>query len=175
MKAVKASKKTPVQDVRYVLDELLARAGRLTAQVTSLEREMERRIAQIQAEFTGPMERFRAELSGVDEQIKKIAAEHDAELFPPPEEEPESWVRLRYGTIIRSIERRVKRARGVLQKLEALGHMDAVKIAKSVDWAKLESWPDEDLEAVGTERVVRTVYGYNLKQDQIHEPQEAVG
>ena len=143
-----------------ILDELLAEAGRLTVELRDLEDEMKRRLAAVRAEYEEPIQKWKAELDRVDKEIKKTAKAHEGDLFDASQ--PECWVRLRNGTLIRSVEIRVKRARGVLERLEALGRLDAVKIAKSVDWSKLETWPDAELEAVGTERVERVRYGYDL-------------
>lgn len=149
------------------LDDLLAEASRLTVELRDMEAELERRLAEVRAEYGRSIDWWKTELGRIDKAIKKLAKQNDGVLFPA--EEAESWVRLRNGTLIRTIEERVKRARGVLERLEALGKVEAIKVAKSVDWSKLEAWPDEDLAVVGTERVVRVRYGYDVGAS--HEPQ----
>jgi phage host-nuclease inhibitor protein Gam len=160
-------------NVVEAIDALLLDAGRLSVQLQSIEDEMERRLADVRAEYAQQIERCKAELDRLDKTIKKQAKRHDAELFPT--DEPESWLRLRHGTLIRTIEQRVKRARGVLEHLEELGRLEAVKVAKSVDWAVLETWPDPDLEAVGTERVVQIRYGYDVGIGGAHEQAKTAG
>lgn len=160
MKRGKIGEKRGKSDPRPVLEALLAEASSLTGELRDLESEMEQRLAAVRAEYEERIRTWKAELDRVDKEIKKTAKAHEAELFDASQ--PESWVRLRHGTLIRSVEIRVKRARGVLERLEALGRLDAVKVAKSVDWSKLETWPDAELEAVGTERVERVRYGYDL-------------
>lgn len=164
---MKQQKNTIVESI----DALLCDACRLTGELRSIEDEMEQRMAAVRAEYAEQIERCKAQLDRLDKTIKKQAKRYDAELFPADEEE--SWLRLRHGTLIRSIEKRVKRARGVLERLEELGRLEAVKVVKSVDWAVLETWLDSDLEAAGTERVIQIRYGYDVGG--AHEQAETAG
>lgn len=47
--------------------------------------------------------------------------------------------------------------------LEELGYVDGIKIEKSVNWDEIEKWSDERLTAIGTERVTKEEFGYDLR------------
>lgn len=70
---------------------------------------------------------------------------------------------LRSGSLFERVELRVRRARGVLEALERLGPSEAVKIAKSVDWDRLEQLSDEELAALGTDRKEKREYTYEVR------------
>ena len=48
-------------------------------------------------------------------------------------------------------------------KLKAMGFPEAARVAKSVDWDLLSSWPDERLFMVGTHRRVKEEFSNELK------------
>jgi len=66
------------------------------------------------------------------------------------------------GALLHKIERRVKRTRKMLERLEAIEAEDAIKIVKSVDWDVIEKWTYERLIEVGTERVKKETFAYKL-------------
>jgi len=71
-------------------------------------------------------------------------------------------VDLRFGALLYAIEKRVKRAKDVLQRLEEIGAEEAIIVTKSVDWDVLEGWTDERLIEVGTERKRTEKYSYEV-------------
>jgi hypothetical protein len=99
-------------------------------------------------------------LSRLETELKTLAREHHPDFFGESES---CRVELPHGALLFALERRVKRARGVLENLKAEGFTQAVKIAESVDWDLLETWPEERLWLVGTERKTKEVYAYEVK------------
>ena len=67
------------------------------------------------------------------------------------------------GSVICRVIPWVVRAKGLLERLIAAGRMDGVRTVRSPDYDALETWPDEDLEAVGTRRTDRREYEYEVK------------
>ena len=49
-----------------------------------------------------------------------------------------------------------------MQLLEQLGYTDGIKIEKRVNWAEIEKWSDEKLAAIGTERIEKEEFGYEI-------------
>jgi len=96
-------------------------------------------------------------LSVLDKALNVLVKRNQAVIF-----DGNDRVDLSHGALLRSIEERVRRARGVLERLEALGMTGAVKVVKSVDWDQLEKWPDARLMEVGTERVRKEVFSYDV-------------
>lgn len=72
---------------------------------------------------------------------------------------------LPHGALLYGLSHPVIRRKGVTpERLEELGYTEAVKIVKSVDWDRLETWPEARLLLVGTERKAKEVFAYELKE-----------
>lgn len=144
---------------------ILAEADRLLLELGETERELDRLTAAMEAEVArlrevwvqrlAPLEQAKKRL---EDEVLGLAKRHREELFPGP-----SWrVELRHGALLYEVERRVKRAKGMLEKLKEAGFLEAIRVAESVDWDRLESWPEERLRLVGTARVTKERYAYEV-------------
>ncbi len=141
-------------------DLLLVKLGRTQRELHYLQAEMER-------EMTRLRESWQARLAPLEERQEQMAAalltlakEHKEELF-----RGESCrLDLPHGALLYEVQRRVKRVRGLLDRLKEQGFLEAIKVAESVDWDRLEAWPEERLRQVGTKRVVKEVFGYEVKE-----------
>jgi len=68
------------------------------------------------------------------------------------------------GALVFQVSRHVKKVKSLTwERLEAEGFPEAVRVAKSVDWDLLETWPEEKLIMVGTDRVKKEIYDYEVK------------
>jgi len=73
--------------------------------------------------------------------------------------------RLPGGSVMLRLEKRVKRIKGMLERLREAGLQAAIKYAKAfVDWDLVEKFPDEDLERLGTERVEKEKFSYEIRR-----------
>ena len=73
-------------------------------------------------------------------------------------------VDLPQGALIFQMSRHVKKVKSLTwEALEEAGFPEAVRVVKSVDWDLLETWPEEKLIMVGTERVKKENYSYEVK------------
>lgn len=72
-------------------------------------------------------------------------------------------VHLRNGSVWHRVVEVVKKARNVtVDLLERLGYIDGIRIEKSVNWDEISKWTDEKLAAIGTERVIKEEFGYDV-------------
>ena len=71
-------------------------------------------------------------------------------------------VRLENGVLIYNKEEKVKIPRDAVSRAEAEGLTDAIKIAKSLDRAVVETWPDEKLFLIGAERKLKDKFSYEI-------------
>jgi len=126
-------------------------------------------LAEIEARYTEELEALKAKyyadieqrkeyIRRLELQIEKFAKKHMEELFKETD-----YVDTEIGRLIYQAKVAVKRAKGVLEKLEQLGWQEAIIIEKKVNWDELEKWADEKLIACGTERVVKEKIIYELK------------
>lgn len=68
------------------------------------------------------------------------------------------------GSVMLKMERRVTKIKGMLEKLKSEGLTQAVKVAKEVvDWDVVEKFDDDTLAKLGTERLDKACFSYELK------------
>ena len=111
--------------------------------------------------------------------LKAFEAKNKWELFAPPTLAPHSIkTALPGGELFYSLEEHVVRPRkvDVLANIEAYAELEiyglgdyqgfarAIKIAKSVDWDLLKTWPQERLLMVGTEKKPKEVFTFELRE-----------
>lgn len=135
------------------LTTLLSLKSRLSDAEARAQVEMENVRARYEAEVAG----LKIEYKAQGKQLVKLMKQQTGDIF-----DGRDRVDLAHGSLLHSIERRVKRARGVLGNLKKLKIVDAIKVVESVDWDKLEKWPVEKLVLVGTERIREEQYSYEL-------------
>lgn len=131
--------------------------ARLTEKLSDLERRRTVAIQEIDAMYGPEIQVLRPSLDITEANIRSYLRKHQAAIFGDGDR-----IETTMGSAIRAVITRVRKARGVLEKLKTLG-LGAVKIAESVDWDELEKWPDEQLGAVGTNRVTKVEFNYELK------------
>jgi hypothetical protein len=73
-------------------------------------------------------------------------------------------VDLATGSILLKTESRVKRIKKMLEKLKKAGFVDAIKIVESVDWDIIEKWDAGKLGLVGTGKIPKLIFGYEVKK-----------
>jgi len=139
-------------------DKLLALIADAEAQLEGVQGEVNAALEQVKARYQERVSLAGDVLKGLEKELRAHMKKRRGVLFDGSDR-----VDLEHGALLHKIEPRVKRARGVLDKLEAFGFDDAIKIAKSVDWDVLEEWPAEKLVAVGTERVQKETFEYETK------------
>lgn len=144
-------------------DRLLAEIAHLKRVRANVEREAQAEIEQVKARWHPHINYAGIKLQEAEAKLKALAKAHRAELF-----DGRDRVDLEHGALLFGVSQRVKRAKAVtVEALKALGQIGraAVRVVESVDWDALEKWPDERLIEIGTERVRREAFAYELKED----------
>lgn len=77
----------------------------------------------------------------------------------------EERVEVEHGSLLFTIEERVRKAKWVLENLKEHGFTEAVKVVESVDWDALDKWSKEKLALVGTERKRKEVFSWEIKEE----------
>ena len=136
-------------------DELLGLIAEAECRIQEIQAHANEKISKIKEEYSQKLERVQADLKKLQKELKGHMKRRQHIFFDGIDR-----VDLDHGALLYRLEARVKRARGVLEKLEEHGFDEAVKIAKSVDWDVLEAWPAEKLVLVGTARVQKELFEY---------------
>jgi phage host-nuclease inhibitor protein Gam len=155
MQAKKAKKMT--NELIYKIESLLSAIKEEKEALSKVEAEYERELEVLKAKYYPEIEQRKNALKNLEQELEKFAKAYAGKLFQDGD-----IVELSIGRIIREIKIAVKRARGVLKKLEQLGWDEAIIIQKKVNWDVLETWPEEKLIACGTERVIKVKITYEL-------------
>ena len=129
--------------------------GRLKTK--AIQDEAEAEIAKIRGKYVAEIKDLESIIQTLDKKIKTLCKYEREELFAETQR-----VELQHGALLYHAEWKIKRARGVLDKLEELGMTEAIKVSKSVRWDVLEKWTDEKLFLVGTERKLKESFSYEL-------------
>ena len=141
------------------IDEYLSKIREEKEELSKLEEAFNRELEALQNKYYPHIERHKALLKSYEADLEKLAKSFAHELFVDSD-----LIELRNGRLIREEKEAVKRARGVLERLEKLGWNEAIIATKKVNWSVLETWPEEKLIACGTERVKKTKIVYELKE-----------
>jgi phage host-nuclease inhibitor protein Gam len=143
------------------VDQLLGQIARAQLELTRINYDWDAAIQELERQYGEKAKEVKQRLAQLEKQLNKEAKAAKGELFRSENDRLE----LTNGALIYSVSQRVKRAKAVTpERLEELGYTDGVRIEKRVKWEALESWPEEKLIAVGTERVRKENIDYETKE-----------
>ena len=97
-------------------------------------------------------------LALLEKELIALCKEHSKEIFKGSDKTD-----LPTGVLLHSKFKWVTRKKGVFEKIEAAGFERLLKIAKSVDWDEVDKLDDESLAEIGTGRVHKETFSYELK------------
>ncbi|MBI5580808.1 MAG: host-nuclease inhibitor Gam family protein [Deltaproteobacteria bacterium] len=152
--------KKEIDPVRRQLDALLALIRTKQAAIEAIKQEMTARIEAITAEYKPGIEAAGEDLKAIEAELIGLARFNKATLFAGTDR-----VDVRNGAVLRQVARRVKRIKGMLAKLKAAGREEAIRRIESVDWDEVEKWSEEILKGLGTRRVPKEIFAYEVKEE----------
>jgi phage host-nuclease inhibitor protein Gam len=140
-------------------EDLLAQLAATTAELNHLNGEIAAKMQQVKDHYQPRIEMLQVQFKACEGALFTLAKRHKKAFFA----EGADKLALPSGAVMMQLERVVRQARGVLAKLEELGRMDVIKVAKSVNWDALKDWTDDELAVVGTDRQDKERYSYEFK------------
>lgn len=140
-------------------DTLLANLRIQQRHADVLSAEYEAQLAQLKERYDGLMKPITETLVADEKSLLRLMKKHRAELFDGRDKKT-----LPNGILLCGEKDRVVVPRDAVEQCERHKFFDAVKIAKSIDRAALELWPDEKLVLIGAERKPVTVFEYELNK-----------
>lgn len=153
------ARKLKPSDLHGQADNMLQELGSVERQLQVERAAAQEQIDLVVANYKGRIGNLEKQLELLDKALRVYAKQHAGELFADADR-----VELRHGALMHAVDLRVKRIRDMLERLDERGLSEAVKIARSVDWDVVEKWPDERLVDLGTERVRKDVYSYEVRR-----------
>jgi len=139
-------------------DEMLDRIRSLRADRDRLATEVESKLQAVRNHYAARLAGIEAELAAYERALLHLIKAKKRTLFADADK-----VILKCGALIMQIQLAVKRSRDMLSRLKAAGRTDVIRVAETVNWDALETWPDEELAAIGAERIRKESFSYEIK------------
>jgi len=146
------------KNIRGIIDGRLKQLGEITKEFETYQSVAEYEIERIRSQYSEKLVEYKTQIAALDKNIKSLAKKNKAEIFDGKDQ-----VTLDHGILLWGKEKKVTIPRDALEKIEAQGWKEAVKIAKSVDRAVVEKWPVERLTVIGAVRKIMEKFSYELK------------
>ncbi|MBW1666867.1 MAG: host-nuclease inhibitor Gam family protein [Deltaproteobacteria bacterium] len=140
-------------------NELLLEIGSCKGQLSEWEARAQREIEAVKKRYSAHLEELRQELKASESKLLGLMKEKRAVIFDGTDQ-----VELEAGILLHGTQDKVRIPRDALQRIEAQGWTEAVKVAKSVDRGVVEKWPLERLILIGADRKEKEVFSYELKE-----------
>jgi hypothetical protein len=156
--ARKKKQDASLTEVYRQADELLASIGHARQVMGEVERNYLAEMETARKRYGDSLEAQRDYLKDLENTLRALMKSAKGQLFVGGDR-----VDLPHGVLIHALELKVNRARKMLERLEAIGRLDVIKVVKAVDWDLLETWSDDDLAAVGTHRKPVETFGYEVR------------
>lgn len=140
-------------------DHILLQLREATDVVCKIEAEISFEMDVLRQIYEVRINTAKETLAILESDLEAFAKSNKSALFP----KEDTRLELQNGALVYTVERRVKRIRKMLERLEKAGKQDLIKIAKSVDWDSVEKLDDADLKALGTKRQAKERFAYEIK------------
>lgn len=148
---------TPSEGTHATADKLLQELAELGCSLRRIEGEISEAVEQIHQSYGGVLDKIKARIADREKTLRRLAKRHRDRFFKDRDR-----VDLAHGALLHSVERRVKRIKRMLKKLKENGLTSAIRVAESVNWDEVEKWPDDILALLGTERVKKERFEFEL-------------
>lgn len=140
-------------------DRLLRSIAGTQAAIAQLKGEYQIRVDRIKKQYEGEVAEGKAELARLEKKIRAFSKKYKNKLFA----DQDSRTELNAGALLYTVQERVKQAKGMLDTLEKCGREELIKTIKRVNWDAFEPLDDDELESLGTCRVKKEIFEYELK------------
>lgn len=154
MKKTKQTEANPKARVDHILMNIRITKGMLERATITANAE----IDAVKKRYALQMDEWTQNIARLEKELERLVVAENEVIMAGADRADFS-----HGSVMLKVERRVKQIKGMLERLKAAGIRDAVKVAKeSVDWDMVEKLPDATLAALGTERVSKIHFNYEL-------------
>ncbi|HPO05385.1 MAG TPA: host-nuclease inhibitor Gam family protein [Bacillota bacterium] len=123
----------------------------------TLQKQYNDEVAAIAEKYAPSINKLKEETAAVERQMLKVARDKKKEIFGAAD-----IYATKYGRLIRELTEKITIPRDALAKCEEHGFDEAIRIAKSLDRAVVEKWPDERLFLVGAKKDMVEKITYEL-------------
>lgn len=140
-------------------DAFLEDIGERLARIRSIEQEAQAEMEAVRARYAAKLNQERAWLDSLEKSLVELMKKEKKDIFV----EGRDKVSLPHGVLFHGYEDRVRIPQNALEKVEALGWAEAVRVVKSLNRAVVAGWPIERLAAIGGEKRRVEVFKYEVR------------
>ena len=140
-------------------EDILRSLREAVADARMFESEYARAMEAVKQNFADRIANVKDAVAYLESKLEMFAKNNKSVLFA----QADTRLELQNGALIYTIEKRVKRIRDMLARLEESRRHELIKIAKSVDWDSVEKLSDAELAALGTRRQSKEHFAYEIK------------
>lgn len=148
-----------MNQIYQAADELLAAIKKNHAEIASLADIITSRVEAVKAEMQPLVDAAKADLALHEAELEEYVTANRKAIATGTD----IRVELKTGALIFAMKRRVKRIRKMLENLEKAGRKELIKIVKEANWDEIEKLTDAELKALGTKRIPKEVFSYEIK------------
>jgi len=157
-KAVKSIFGNRGSGIEKTLNEYFGWLRSIATELSVIETEFDEKLKTLEVQYAPRVQGLKEKYAEIEKELLKFAKSKKAEIF-----QYKDVFDTKYGRLIRELAEKVSIPRDALKKCEELGFAEAIKIAKSLDRAVVEKWPDEKLFLIGAKRDRIEKIDYELK------------
>lgn len=150
--------KKETDPIRKQLNVLLAEIAAKQNAIAIMEKCLADAIDRVAKQWDPEIQKAEQDLKAIETELIGLAKYNKATLFADTDR-----VDVRNGAVLRQVAKKVKRIKKMLARLKATGHVEAIKTVESVDWDLVEKWDDDILKELGTKRVPKESFEYEVK------------
>jgi phage host-nuclease inhibitor protein Gam len=137
----------------------LADLKRLSSALEAEERVYQERIGAIQKEHASRITEMRTDLEKAEKTLRSYLKKNKIDIFPGKTDR----VSLSGGVILRQIGKVVSKARHItVEYLRGKGLETGIKVEEKVNWQEIETWSDDQLSQIETDRKPKETFAYEL-------------
>ena len=159
---MKPSKHVP-KELRKEMDRLFASLVQFDEKIAEINSEYEVKTKAITEYYSGVLAPIEDEHKAHTKALQALIRKRAGELFDHPDS-AEDKVYTALGVALRQVGEKLKASKQTLALCEKQGFVDVVKIAKTLDRAKLATYPADKLALVESEMKDFVEYGFEMKE-----------
>lgn len=141
------------------VNDLLIMIGTISGLIANNRRQANEEIDRVKVQYSDGLKRMTDDLTTAERELESLVKRHRAMILAGADRAD-----FPSGSVLLKSQHRVKQIKGMLERLKAEGLTDAVKVSReAVDWDKVEHFDDPTLSRLGTHRIEKEVFTYELK------------
>jgi phage host-nuclease inhibitor protein Gam len=149
---------TPRSDAKAEAEGLIGHIRAKQFALRGVTLECETKVHAVRLAYADRVKAYTREIEAAEKALERLTRKHRVELMGNADRAD-----LSNGSLMLKFEARVKRVKGMLESLKARGLAALIRSTReAVDWDQIEQLSDAQLAELGTERVAKEWFSYEV-------------